>query len=275
MTRNIAIFSALVLASGWVGRLVDHYTLADPAEQGLGMLIWILAPLVTSFALRASMGDGWADLGIRLNFGPNWRWYVVSALVLPACVGLTMAFGIAAGVIQTPTHLLSPAVLLMQGTTMLLIPQLVQNTLEESGFRGYLAPKLFKAGVRPLHAHIYVGLVWGAWHLPYLNAILPFPTESMAAFVPRFLLGTVVASVVFGEIRLLTDSVWPAIIMQTTGGLVIGSVLGMNLVTIDPQWHALFAPVLEGGLMIALLALVGGAFVVRRTRAEAREGRRA
>ena len=37
-------------------------------------------------------------------------------------------------------------------------------------------------------AHLLVGLIWGAWHLPYLRVITPYTMENLATLVPRFLL---------------------------------------------------------------------------------------
>jgi len=62
--RNLAIFTFLVIALGWLGRWLD-YLMGNTHSQGIGQLIWIIAPLGTSFLLRAFAGSGWKDLGIR------------------------------------------------------------------------------------------------------------------------------------------------------------------------------------------------------------------
>ena len=64
--RNLAIFTFLVIALGWLGRLLDYLKGSAPGE-GVGTLIWIISPLGVSFLLRAFAGDGWRDLGIRPN----------------------------------------------------------------------------------------------------------------------------------------------------------------------------------------------------------------
>ena len=65
--RNLAIFTALVLASGWIGWGVDQL-MGNPSGESLGMLLWIITPLVVSLLLRTFGGDGWKDFGIRPNF---------------------------------------------------------------------------------------------------------------------------------------------------------------------------------------------------------------
>jgi membrane protease YdiL (CAAX protease family) len=152
-----------------------------------------------------------------------------------------------------------------QAAATLLISQLIFNIFEEFGFRGYLAPKLYQLNLNIFAAHVLVGLIWGLWHLPYLATITPYATESLAALLPRFLLATIAASIVYGEIRILTNSVWPSVLMQTAGGIFIGALMLDNLITISGgQW--LFAPVIEGGLMIILFTVIGVGIYIWRTR---------
>jgi hypothetical protein len=89
--------------------------------------------------------------------------------------------------------------------------------------------------------------------------------ENLATLVPRFLLGTMAVSIVYGEIRILTDSVWPAVLMQTAGGIFIGALVLNDFIQVASGAEFLFAPVLEGGLIIVLFALIGvGIHLLRR-----------
>jgi len=63
--RNLAIFSFLVIALGWLGRGLDSLMGITSSQEGLGLTIWLISPLAVSFLLRAFAGDGWKDLGIR------------------------------------------------------------------------------------------------------------------------------------------------------------------------------------------------------------------
>jgi hypothetical protein len=83
--RNLVIFTFLVIALGWLGRLLDSLMGAKPGE-GLGVTLWIVSPLVSSFLLRAFAGDGWQDLGIRPNIKGNVLWYAISILIYPVSV---------------------------------------------------------------------------------------------------------------------------------------------------------------------------------------------
>jgi membrane protease YdiL (CAAX protease family) len=260
IVRNLTIFIILVLASGWIGRWVDALTDSTSSE---GMGIWIVAPLVISFLLRAFAGDGWQDLGIRPALKGNGLWYVVSILVYPICAMLILVIGLALGAISFSAS--ATLGMFGQAFALLLVSQILTNILEEFGFRGYLAPKLYKLNLNIFVAHVLVGLIWGLWHIPYLAAITPYTTESLTTLVPRFLLGTIAASIVYGEIRILTDSVWPAVLMQTFGGTFISAIMLDDLITISGRaW--LFTPVLEGGLMIVFFTLIGVGIYLWRTR---------
>lgn len=114
-------------------------------------------------------------------------------------------------------------------------------------------------------------MIWGIWHLPYLRAITPYTTESLATLIPRFLAGTIAASIVYGEIRILTKSVWPSVLMQTAGGIFIGTVVLKDFIEATSRMEFLFDPVLEGGLNIILFTLIGvGIYMLRRNRLKCR-----
>jgi membrane protease YdiL (CAAX protease family) len=261
--RNLIIFTILVLASGWLGRWVDALAGNPPSLAGLGALIWITAPLVISFLLRALAGDGWQDLGVNPAFKNNGGWYTLSMLVYPLGATLILVIGLAVGAISFSAS--ATFGLFARALALLLIPQLLTNIPEEFGFRGYLAPKMQTLPLNIFMVHILVGLIWGLWHVPYLTAITPYTTASLAALWPRFLLGTIVASIVYGEIRILTHSVWPAVLMQTAGGVFIGALMLNDLIMISSGgW--LFTPVLEGGLMMILFSLIGAGLYRRRTK---------
>ena len=255
--RNLAIFTVLVLGLGWLGRGVDALTGGSATSGGIGQLIWLLAPLVASFPLRAFGGDGWRDLGIRLRFKGNVLWYAISILIYPVCFTLVLVIGSALGAVSFPAFSSDTVGVFVQAFALTLVPQFFINILEESGFRGYLAPKLYRLDLNVFVAHALVGLIWGAWHLPYFSFVTSYTTESLATLVPRFLAGTIAASIVYGEIRILTDSLWPAVLMQTVGGAFASALVLQDHFKVAGGMEFIFAPVVEGGLIIVLFALIG------------------
>jgi len=228
------------------------------------MLIWIIAPLGVSFLLRVFAGDGWKDLGIRPAIKGNILWYIISILVYPICFTLILVIGLAFDVVSLPDF---SSVLFVQAFVVLIGTMFFKNVFEEFAWRGYLAPKMYKLRLNVFVAHIVVGLIWGAWHLPYLRAITPHTTESLATLIPRFLAGAIAVSIVYGEIRILTGSVWPAVLMHTVGGAFVGALLLKELIKMKDGMEFLFSPAIEGVLSIVLFTLIGiGLYLLRRKR---------
>ncbi|MDJ0755042.1 MAG: CPBP family intramembrane metalloprotease [Ardenticatenaceae bacterium] len=253
--RNAFIFIAVVIAVPWLGRSLD--ILLENQSTRPGLLIWIATPLVASLGLRAFGGSGWQDLGLRPHLRGNGRWYALSLLIYPVSALMIVLTGLIIGAVLIPD--LSPAKIGAVGTAAgaALGPQFVINLLEESGFRGFLAPKLNALKVNSWAAHVIVGLIWGAWHLPYFSFVTSYSSENFDTLVPRFLVGTIVASVVYGEIRLLTDSVWPAVLMQTAGGAFLTGLLAERFLLVTPELEFLFLPVVEGVLTALVFLIVG------------------
>ena len=272
-TRNVLIFTVLILALGWVGRWIDGATGAAAGSSvgvsgaglgavagssvgmsgaGLGASIWIASPLVVSFLLRALAGDGWRDLGAKVAFRGDARWYAVSLLIYPVAAVIVLGINDWSGEVAGARA----EMVFVPAFVALLLPQLLTSVFQESGFRGYLAPKLTALGVDRLLGHAIVGLVWGAWHLPYLTAVTGASNEPLATLAPRFLLGAIAASIVYGEIRLRTDSVWPAVLMHTVGGTFLGALVAAGHVP-AARYAWLRMPVMEGGFMLAMFAAFG------------------
>ena len=260
--RNMFAFATVAIGAGWLGRWIDAAS-GIPVGQGPGMAIWILAPFVASLLLRGLAGDGWRDLGIRPRIRENLVWYVLSALVYPVFIALVMLVGLVSGFTILPDF---SAAVFLQAVLAMLGFQMVKNILEEFSFRGYLAPKIYKVRGGTITAHLLVGLVWGLWHLPYLRAITPYTTEPLATLAPRFILGTMAASLVYGEIRLRTGSVWPAWLMHTAGAVTVGGLMAAGSLGYARAMEFVVAPVLEGALMIALFVIIGVRLYRLRTR---------
>ena len=258
--RDLRIFTALVLLLGWVGRLVDSL-LGVPPGQGLGMLIWLLAPPLVSFLLRALAGDGWKDLGIRLNLRGNLKWYTVSLLVYPVVTFVILGAALALGGASMPSF---DGGLFAQALVVGILPGIL-TSVEEFGWRGYFAPKLYTLGLNSFLAHALVGLVWGAWHLPYLSVFWGHAMDNLALFLPLFFLGAIAASIVYGEIRILTNSVWPAVLMHSVGNILLNTLIGEGFVQLASGKEMIFSPGVESVLSIALMACIGvGIYLVRR-----------
>jgi membrane protease YdiL (CAAX protease family) len=259
--QNLTIFGVGVLGIAVLAALVEPLTAApdaEPGTPGLGQLLWLVAPLGLSLLLRAFGGDGWKDLGLRPNFRGNGFWWLVSILVFPLVLALSALIGAWLGGLELNGDLLPAfATALLTG----LIGAAVKNLFEEFAWRGYLAPKLYALeafGANVWLSHALVGLVWGAWHLPFVFVLWPYLTPKLLwAFVPLLLVGTIAQSVVYGEIRLATGSVLPAWVMHSVGSAIGNALLLSGFVQLYPGRELIFSPGAEGIVSIVLMFAVG------------------
>jgi membrane protease YdiL (CAAX protease family) len=257
--RNLVIFTVSVLAIAALAGMVDPYTVppdAEPGTSGLGQLVWIAAPLGVSLLLRLFGGDGWSDFGLRPNFRGNGFWWLVSVFVIPVVIMVALLCGLLSGALALDMTRLAmfPSVLFSA-----FIVALVKNVFEEFAWRGYLAPKLYSLNLNIWLSHAIVGLIWGAWHLPFAYVFWTYLTPDLLwIFVPLLLVGTISQSVVYGEIRLATDSVLPAWAMHTTGNAVGNALLLSGLVQFTSSGTTLlFSPGAEGAVAIVLMFAIG------------------
>ena len=259
--RNLTIFIILVLASGWLGWGLDQ-AMGNPSAESLGMLLWITMPLVVTLLLRTFGGDGWKDFGIKPNFKANWIWYIVAFFVYPVMTVLVLLIGSGLGFITFPDLSRTGLGVLLQAFTLGLLPQLLKNIFEEAPWRGYLAPKVYSLGLNDFVGHTIVGLVWGAWHIPYYLFFLDratlsnFTTLNLAVYIPLVIWVMISWAFVFGEIRLLTNSFWPAVLMHAVEDAFLFQLFIGNHIQLVPGTDWLISPM--NGLLMSFLFLALG-----------------
>jgi membrane protease YdiL (CAAX protease family) len=259
--RNLAIFIIVVLAIGWIGRGLD-VLMDNPASEGLGILLWIIAPLGVSLLLRIFAGDGWKDFGIKPNFKGNAAWYVIALLVYPVLTALVLIIGSGLGLITFPNFSLNALVLILQAFALGLLPQFIKNIFEEAAWRGYLAPKVYSLRLNDFVGHLIVGLVWGTWHIPYYlffldrSVLQNFTTLDLAAFIPLVIVVMIAWAMVYGEILLLTNSIWPAVLMHMVEDAFLNQLFTEHHIQIIPGTDWLVSPV--NGLISILLFIALG-----------------
>jgi len=256
--RNLIIFILFVLGLAVLGSVIEPFTVspnAEPGASGLGQLLWIISPLGIMLLLRIFGGDGWVDFGLRPNFKGNGFWWLVSVLVFPVVITISMLLGNLLGGLELDGNMLSAfQAALFTG----LIAALIKNIFEEFAWRGYLAPKVYSLNLNIWLSHAIVGLVWGVWHLPFVFVFWPYITTNMLwYFIPLLLIGTFSQSVVYGEIRLATSSVLPALIMHTIGNTIGNSLILSNFIQLSHGKELWFSPGAESLISIILMLAVG------------------
>lgn len=256
--RNLIIFTIVVIASGWIGQLINRATQSEP-EESLGMLLWLVAPLIAMLLLRAFAGDGWKDIGLPPNFKGNLQWYLVALLVFPVITLICAYVGKWAGWIDMSGFdygVFGKALLLA------LIPNFIKNIPEEFVWRGYLTPKLLLLKVSDWQLYLLVGLIWGVWHVPYYlyflgpETVQGFTSLSLGVFIPLTVLTMVAWSVVFVEIWRITGSIWPAVLMHMVEDAFVNPMALDPNFRIDAGKELLIHPAM-GVLSIALYVAVG------------------
>jgi membrane protease YdiL (CAAX protease family) len=257
---RILLFALLVNGFAWLGPLLG----GSPAEPGPGFLLWGIAPILAALIMRYGLRDK-VDMGWRLHLRGNVGLYLLSLLVHPLIIAGVTAIGLATGLIAFADGFTVAA--FVGAMAPLAVIYFVFSIFEEVGWRGYLTPSVFRINDR-LPGYAIIGVIWASWHFPYLRELWAHTDEGLLTLLPRFVLGAIVFSVLYGEIRMRTRSVWPAVLMHWSGNTVANTLLsgfaGAGFVILAPDAVWLSSYGLEGALVMAVVALVGGAFYWRR-----------
>jgi membrane protease YdiL (CAAX protease family) len=256
--RNLTIFTIVVLLSGWIGHALN-VLMDTSSEEGLGMLLWLIAPLIATLCLRAFAGDGWHDTGIKPLFRGNVKWYVLSLFIFPVLTILGLFIGDIFGWITFPGFNVS---LFIQLFALALIPNFLKNIPEEFVWRGYLTPKLASLKINDFSLYLIVGLIWGVWHIPYYlyfldsETIKGFTSLSLEVFIPLCIVTMIAWTIVFVEIWFLTKSIWPAVLMHMVEDAFINPLVLDSSFQISGGKDLLIHPVV-GIISIMLYTVVG------------------
>jgi len=248
--RNVAVFAFVAVSAGWLGRGLD-VAIGSPASEGPGQLLWIVAPAVMGLLLRGFAGDSWKDAGFRPLFAGNRSWYLFALLCSPASTLLTALAGMIFGIMQFATP---DAGHLLRLVPLALAPSFIKNIFEEFAWRGYLTPRLSAAGVPEVLNHLLTGIIWAAWHVPYYlffldrAAFAAISPHGELMFFTMMFAGVISLALVYGELRLLTGSVWPEVALHTVSNAVTGTMLLNGCFRMSPMADLLVSP-LPGSLV--------------------------
>jgi hypothetical protein len=259
--RNLAIFIIVVLTIGWIGRGID-ILMNSPSSEGFGILLWLVTPLGISLLLRVFAGDGWKDFGIKPNFKGNLRWYFIAFFVYPVLIIIVLLIGFSIGLITFPNFSWNTIGLILQTFMLGILPLFIKNIFEEAAWRGYLAPKIYSLRMNDYLGHLMVGFVWGAWHIPYYLFFLDrsilqnFTTLNLPVFIPLSIMVMISWAMVFGEIRILTNSIWPAVLMHMVEDAFLNQLFTEHHIQIIPGTDWLVSP-MNGLISIFFFIMVG------------------
>jgi membrane protease YdiL (CAAX protease family) len=173
----------------------------------INMLTPLLAALIMLFGVTGEgyTKEGRASLGLG-NLGLRW-WGLAFVLPIPVLL-LSYGFVWITGLARLAT---GPGEGGLSAPLLNFFPNLLAAIVlgfgEEFGFRGYLLPRLMELGAK--RALLLSGFLHGVWHLPIILMTPFYPTEgNLFIFIVLFLLTLTAAGVIYGYMRLISDSVW-------------------------------------------------------------------
>jgi len=256
--RNLIIFSVVTIACGWVGAWINTQIPSPSPQESLGLLFWLIAPLVTALLLRSFGGDGWGDFGLRFNFKGNWGWYALAVSVYPVTIILTLSLSLLFGSSTLERPLAEFLPIFITG----FVGALIKNIFEEFAWRGYLTPRFKAAGLGNLQNHLLTALIWGCWHIPYWvfflkDVIAQYTSIGLIGFIVIALIGIIPVSIVLGELRLKTDSVWPSYIAHNLTNALSAPLLIEGFFKLKPGMEFVFSANTDSLVMIALFWGIG------------------
>jgi uncharacterized protein len=196
LIEGVLILSGFRVTS--IPAVVGQYTVL------IAMWVPALATLITTrFITKEKLNT------TLFGFGPSWKPYLVTALVIPATFIITYLLTWAIGLGQPDWQLKSfYAMIASLGTdmstapsprlllTLLFILSLTLSPIfnsifgfgEEWGWRGYLLPRLMPLG--KWKAYILVGIIWGLWHAPIVAIGFNYPGTPVLGILMMILLTT-------------------------------------------------------------------------------------
>jgi membrane protease YdiL (CAAX protease family) len=254
--RNVVIFVLGIYTLSIAGGILMA------GGNDLGGLVFVVGPILMAVLLRALGGAGWSDAGLGLHLKRGWGWYVFSLLAYPLSFVAAILVGMTLGITRlngSPGSLAAP---LAAGIAANLIPRTLFALCEEWGWRGYLEPRLESLGMTALPRHLLVGLIWAPWHFPLILST-DYTDLPLALFLPLFVVGLLVAAVVYGEVRAASGTVWTAVLMHGAANVLAFAIIDNDLIAFGNKALAYIAP--ESVVVIVLWTLAGW-WLLRRSR---------
>lgn len=151
---SVFLFIFISVASGWLGFLIDQFLEPQPEGNSLGMGLWLILPFLTAIILQFIFKDNWKDIGLKLDFQENIKWYFISIIIFPIIVILTLAIGKVFGHIYFTNFKIDTY---LMGIGNLMTLNFIKNIFEELAWRGYLTKKLVQLQVKEIWLYLVAG----------------------------------------------------------------------------------------------------------------------
>ncbi len=256
---NILFISLLSFAAGWFGILLKSLT----GQTNLALSVFLVIPPTGVLILTLTKKRYDINLGLRPNFYKNGCSYTLSFLLIPGLVTVTLAIGKLGGWISFDGLVNQGIGSMVSAVVLFFFSDFIKNCLEEFTWRGFFTQHFYSLGIPDLLNHFLTGIVWIVWHIPYWfflldkASIAAFSTLNTGTFVLVGSLFLLALSFVFGEIRLLTNSTWPAVILHTSLNAITITLLLKGFVIVKTSAEIWLSPGGNSIIFILLLIIVG------------------
>lgn len=241
----------------WFSKEIDQ----RPDLAGLDFLLWLAVPCLF-IVVYLTFGRLWFSAGLLpVTKGRGQGGWFLLAVFLPMGLAgglllLNQLFGL---VTLKPDTLADGA---MVGL-LSLSGFFVKNIVEELIFRGFLTDRFAQTVLAGGQGHLLTGMIWAFWHLTYWTVMLPAGrlAEVSGLPVPAFVLVGFVAlslqSILLGELRLITGSIWAGVILHTLNNALFAGLVAAQAVPLGNLFTALMTPIDIGLIYTALMAGIG------------------
>ncbi len=260
---TLAVFVFVTITAGIFGYLLDQILTEQPEGNSLGMGLWLVLPFMTGIVLRIINKD-LRQIGIWPNFKNHLKWYAVAFLVFPCTMLISIIAAEAVGGLTVQEIEATALFVLMLST---FFANCIKNIFEEFAWRGCLVPYLEKTGMNDWFLYFTSGLIWGMWHITYYMFFLPDEYFTEISRPMMVIVGCVLMifwSPLFVELRRLTNSVWPCVILHSMEDAVPTMLfVTANVFQIKESYSAILDPI-SGIIPTALIFSIG--LVLRKCR---------
>jgi len=252
---NVLILSLLSIAAGWVGILLKNWT----GNANLALLTFLTVPPLGILIVSVFYTEKKLDLGMQINLKRNRGLYLFTFLIVPLLVTLILITGSLAGWITFNGFIVKGVGAYLGAVVIFLFSNFIKNCLEELTWRGFFSRQFEAAGIPAMLNHLLTGTVWTLWHVPYWiflldqTTILQFSFQNKTTLIFLSALFLLASSVLFGEIRLLSGSTWPAILLHAILDAATIPLIVKGFVAVKPSISIWFSPDRSNVAFILLL----------------------
>jgi membrane protease YdiL (CAAX protease family) len=247
--KSVIIFSIIAILCGWLGVLVDSVLPKQREGSTLGMLIWLVLPLLSAVLIRTFIKNSWKPLGVKPKFKTNWKWYIISFVLFPIITLATRVFGYVTGWTDFSKFNLMESSEVFFGV---MAYNLFKNIFEELAWRGFLTERLITLKMSDWKIYSIVAVVWGTWHIPYYLFFLNIGGSRIQSILTNYML-LFCWIILFTEIYRLTRSIWPCVILHA----VVNSLVVINDYISIQEGKIIFISYDTGIISLAICVCLG------------------